>query len=398
MKILQITPRLPFPTTDGGAVYIFNTTKFLAELGHEITLASFISNKHAQDEGGISEYAKVHTIDGQFSPYGFLAALKSSILRKPITITHRMNRKLMCTVLKEINTAPDIILLEGLHTAEFFDDVRLKFPDIPIILRQSNVEYLLLVRNAKTNSNPFIKLFLLDQARLMKKYELAAMSKADAVTAISSYDKAVYLDDLPELDCFVSPAGSEIYPFAKKNRKQLSLLAISNWRWSPNLEGIKWFLEEIWPLVISQHPKVHLDIVGEGLPKELLKKHGSYNIQYHGFVKDLEPYRHSATLFIAPLLSGSGMKLKVIEGLASGLPLITTSIGAEGIDIQDKVHYMNADSAREFVDKISLVLTDIALQKKLSENAIQVIQQNYDWLSITKRLESFLQKVIDQKS
>lgn len=393
MRILQITPRLPSPPNDGGAVYVFYTTKYLSQLGEDVHLASFISNKHEQNKDLIEQYAKTYAVDGEFKPYNLWAIIKSMFSRKPVTIQHRMKLSLMDKALDKVQLTPDIILLEGLQTAVFIDKLRTKFRRTPIVLRQVNVEYLLLERNAKSTSNPFLKAFYLDQSRLMKRFELEAMQKADAVTAITEFDKKIYKQSLPELTCFVNPAGTETPVNKNIERKSNRLLAISNWRWKPNIDGLKWFFDEVWPVLISKYPTIHFDIAGIGLSEKFKNKYSSPNVHYLGFVDDLEPLRQSATLFIAPLFSGSGMKLKIIEGLASGLPIVTTHIGAEGIEIQHDVHYREANTKQEFLEEISELLGNKSLREKLGENAKRIAKQKYSWEEITKKLIHFLNEI-----
>lgn len=398
MNILQVTPRIPAPPNDGGAVYIYNTTKHLHQLGHQIQIASLISNKHPQDIKELSEFGKVYATEGGFSGYSILAALKSFITFKPITISHRMDRSRMLESLNQVTTTPDIILLEGLHTAEFLDDIREKFPGTPVVLRQSNVEYLLFKRNGQKSSSIFLKCFYLIQSQLMKHYEINALKKADAVTAITGFDKNIFTNHLPDLNCFISPAGADIPQSINLSdqRKDHLMLAISNWRWKPNYDGLVWFLNEVWPSLSIKHPKLRFEIIGEGLTEDFQKQYKHPNIQFRGFVNDIDPIRASATFFIAPLFSGSGMKLKVVEGMAFGLPIVTTEIGAEGINIEDGTHYLQANSAGDFSDKISLLLEDKNLRDHLSNNAVQVVREEYSWKSITRNLTKFLNEVTRQ--
>ncbi len=391
MNILQITPRLPAPPNDGGAVYIYYTTKYLSQLGENVTLASLISNKHEQDVGQVEKYAVVYAEDGEFTPYSLLSVVKSTISRKPITIQHRMDTNIMRETLKKIDTTPDVILLEGLHTAAFLEDVRAFFPQPPVVLRQSNVEYLLLKRNAASTKNPLLKAFYFDQYRLMKQFELHAMKNVDAVTAITAFDRDIYLKELPGLNCYVSPAGAEIPELIGHEREENKLLAISNWRWKPNIDGLKWFLEEVWPSVLQKRPELEFDVIGDGLTSHFKNKYARQNIRFLGFVDDLEPHRQSATVFVAPLFSGSGMKLKIVEGMASGLPIVTTKIGAEGIEIEDGVHYQEANTKAEFEASILDLLDHPQKRGALSTEARNKAENKYGWEEITRQLIQFLE-------
>lgn len=396
MNILQVTPRLSAPPNDGGAVYVYFNTKYLSLLGQNVSIASFISNKHEQDITELEKFASVFAVDGKFKPYHPFAILRSTITRQPVSIQHRMDQDLMSEALQKVkqHQRPDIILLEGLHTVAFFDLLKNQFPQVPIVLRQANVEHLLLKRIASATKNIFLKAFYFDQYRLMKKFELAAMKKVDAVTAITEYDKNIYLKYLPNLKCFVSPAGTEIPEPLDIDGKNNKLLAISSWGWKPNIDGLEWFLSNVWPKLIKRYPNIEFDVAGSGLSEKFKNKYAHKNIRYLGFVDDLEPLRQSASIFIAPLFSGSGMKLKIIEGMASGLPIITTRFGAEGIDIEDEVHYKEANSEKEFEAALIRLLENHEFRNALSVNAREVAKNKYSWEEITKHLITFLEKIV----
>lgn len=393
MNILQIVPRIPSPPSDGGAYYVYQTAKHLSKQGHSISMLGFISNIHKQDISDISRFVDLHAIEGNFRPYNLYAVLKSIFTVKPISIQHRMDIQKMSKLILETNVNPDIILLEGIHSAVFLPMLKKKFPGIRTVLRQSNVEHLLLRRNASITTNPLIKLFYYHQYHAMKKFEIHAMQCSDAVTAITSFDKKEYLKLLPQLTCFVNPVGVDIPKPLDIDREKFKILAISNWKWKPNLDGIKWFLELVWPNLKSAIPNVKLDLVGDGLSKYFKKKYAHKDINYLGYVEDLEPLRQSSTLFIAPLFSGSGMKVKIVEGLASGLPIVTTDYGAEGIEIKDNIHYLKANSPMEFSESVILLLQNEELRNSLSRQAKEIIGQKYDSYKVYINLARFLESI-----
>lgn len=394
MNLLHILPRLPAPPNDGGAVYVYHMLKELAALGHNLTIASLISNKHEQDPDATRKFAKLYAADGKYRSYSIQSVIRSTLTREPITIQHRMKREIMSNLLKQIKEIPDVILLEGLHSAAFMEDVRSRYPGVPVVLRQVNVEYLLLERNGKLSRNPAKRWFYLDQARLMKRFELDAMKKADYVTAISESDISVYRQDLPELEVFVNTAGAHLPEPSDTPRDQNIMLAISNWRWQPNVDGLNWFLDSVWPGLQLNHPELHFHIAGEGLSESFKKNYASPNIHFLGFVDDLTDLRNKASVYVAPLLSGSGMKLKILEGLAAGLPTVTTQYGAEGIDMTHQKHYLHADTAIETINAVGILLKNPELRDQLSENGRILIQEEYSWEQKARELTGFLQRII----
>jgi len=398
MKLLHILARLPAPPNDGGAVYVYNMLKELSRLGNKLTIVSFLSNKHEQDLSETKKLGKVYATDGLFKPYGPLSILKSSITRQPVTIQHRMNRNIMKKLLHSVESRPDAILLEGLHTSAFTDIVRKRFPDVPVVLRQVNVEYLLLKKNGELSTNLLKKLVYYDQARIMKAYEMRAMKQADYVTAISQNDINEYKKHLPDSSFFLNTAGANIVEKTGISRDPSIMLAVSNWRWQPNLDGLIWFLKQVWPVIYENKPELHFHIAGGGLSESFRQKFQHTNIHYLGFVDNIDTLRCRASIFVAPLLSGSGMKLKVIEALAAGLPIVTTGFGSEGIEIEKNIHYLHADNADQFAKAVISLTEDKNLRENLSHRGIERIKTKYLWNQKARELSSFLEQTVIKES
>lgn len=394
MTILQIVPRIPAPPIDGGAIYIYNIAKYLKKNGCHMVMAAFESNKHVQDPDLMSQTVQLYHTPGKFRPYHPLAVAKATLLRQPVSIYHRMNRKRMGKLLAKIEEIPDIILLEGIHSAHFLKEVREIFPNKPVVLRQSNVEYLLLKRNGDQTSNPLIRRFYYDQAKLMKRYEISAMQQVDALTAITEFDRQCFLADVPNVRSEVIPAGAEIPDKDGSIRDRNHIIALSNWLWKPNIDGLTWFFENVWEGLVNKHKDLQLTIAGHGLSESFLKKYRSDSVHFLGFVDDITELRSKATLQIVPLFSGSGMKLKIVEGLAAGLPMVTTQIGAEGIDISHDKEILIADTAKSFSAQVSRLLDHPELCDRISKEARKAAIENYSWQAQAAKLKSFLESLL----
>lgn len=395
MRILQVCARIPYPVEDGGSAYVFNTTKHLAKVGHEVHLASFYSELHKQETKGIEAFCNLYSEKGNFKAYSVLSVIKSTISRIPISIQHRMSTRIMGKILSKVPNNIDVILLEGLHTAEFIPQLRTQYSTVPIILRHVNVEHELIYRNASTESNILKKLFLFDQSSIMKKFELKSLNAVDRVTFISNVDAGKLIPLIRSTEpTLINPPGSDIKePINFDKRESNKLVAFSNWKWAPNANGLNWFLKKIWPLVIEKKPGIELHLAGINLPSKVQNKLPK-GVKYHGFIDDLYEFNESSTIQVIPLISGSGVKLKMVEGLAYGNPIVSTSFGADGLNAVNGEHYELANTPKEFCDKILSLLDDKEHRKKLSINSQKLISENYSWEKTIKDLDHFLETIV----
>ena len=389
MKILQLVPRIPAPAVDGGAIYVYCIAKELAKSGNDVIIAALESNKHKQDVKPLKEFSKVYTVKGNFKKYSLTAAIKSLITRKPITVQHRMRMQVIEKLIDKIEEDVDIILIEGIHISVALPLLREKFPATPIVLRQSNVEHEVLYTVGKHKNSFLEKLFYKWQGKFMKSFEINRMQKVDAVTVISEYDLNKFKKLLPGVQYFISSAGAYM-PEIKEKRKEKYLISISNWEWDPNIQGLKWFLDNVWPEIHSINPDITYAVAGKGIPEKMRKNYTLLNIEFLGFVDNIEKFRQQGTLFIAPLFSGSGMKLKVLEAFASGLPTITTKVGIQGIKAEAGKDYIHAETAEEFIEGIQFLIENKTKRDIIGDNAQSVINHSYRWPVLAQKFEDFL--------
>jgi glycosyltransferase involved in cell wall biosynthesis len=393
LNILAVVPRIPYPVADGGAYYVYHTLKTLADAGHRVTTATFRSAFHPQDASGMADLGDHVTTDGDYRPYSVADALFSLVTRKPITVQSRMRPEPMDRLLTRLKSRRfDAILIEGIHAAVYIPQLRAAFPDATLIIRQSNVEYEMLARNADAARNPAIRWFYRRQSAFMKRFEAEAIRNADGITAISESDAATFRHWIPDLRCAVIAPGCHIptviTPAAERNG---SLVAISNWTWAPNHVGLSWFIDQVWPLVCARQADCRLDVVGGGLPDDVAATlRNDARIRVHGFVPDTEPFRQSASVFIAPLLSGGGVKIKVVEAMASGVPVATTSFGAEGLPVEDGVHLRIADDAEAFASHVADLLSDQSLRIRLADAASELVRTRFSWSAQAAALTEFI--------
>ena len=396
MTLMVLVPRIPFPTSDGGAYYVYHTLSALADAGHRITTATFQSAFHPQDADGMRAIGDHVTTDGGYRPYSVRDALRSLLTGQAITVQARMKPALVDRILHQLTGKRfDAILIEGIHAAVYIPRLRAAFPGTPVVIRQSNVEFEMLARNAAAARNPAIRWFYRRQASFMQRFETESMRMADGVTAISESDADTFRRLIPGLRCAVVAPGCHIpAAITPAADREASLVAISNWSWAPNHMGLDWFIRQVWPFVRNRAPECRLDVVGGGLPEHLSTiLSADPHIRLHGFVPDTEPFRQSGAVFIAPLLSGGGVKIKVVEAMASGIPIVTTGFGAEGLPVVNGGHLHIEDDPERQATLIADLLSDAAQRQRMADDALALVRNGFSWTSRAKTLVDFITEV-----
>jgi glycosyltransferase involved in cell wall biosynthesis len=397
MNILIVSPRLPSPPEDGGAIYIFNFMKQLHKFGHSITLVSFYSNLHKQEPHLLEEYCEEIIYEKvNFKPYDIRSIIYSLFSFKPVQVLHRMNKKTMEVLVDRIPSSDfDFIFFEGIHVSSLLSSFKEKFNRSIFVSRSSNVEHVLLERISHQEQNIFKKMILKHQAYLMKIFEKKILNQFDLFTTISEHDNEVLTDQKVSTPSFVMRPVIKIPDLKKTSSESTKILIFGDWNWKPNSQGLKWFLNKVWPTVKKDFHKTTLTIVGKGLSEEIVQIINECNGgKYLGFVDDLDALKQRATMCCAPLFSGSGVKIKVLESLAAGLPLVTTDLGAEGIEIEHDVHYLNANTPAEFIYQISRLIESSQLRKKLSSTGKQFILREYELEKEALKIDAILREYL----
>ncbi|HRP02264.1 MAG TPA: glycosyltransferase family 4 protein [Candidatus Kapabacteria bacterium] len=374
LNIVVLVPRIVAPPVDGGSHYVYKTIKSIADRGHNITFLCFKSDKHPQAPEMIEQFAKIHYTPLHFKEYNLMSLLKSVLLWKPATTIERMDKGKMKLLFDKLDIEPDFFFLEGIHAAEMIDYIKKKYPLSKIVLRQANVEYTLFERSIRKAKNPIMKIALYIQKVTMRNYEQKAILKSDLITTVSDSDTDVFKSMVPnkKYQKVLNMLDKILYD-RSRGRGNL-VLAFGDWNWHPNRSGMEWFLAEVYPLIKDYN--FELNIVGRGFDGEYFK--GYPQINYLGFVEDLEQYIANADFMIAPLVYGGGTKVKVIEALSKSLPIITSEFGNEGIEAEHNKEIMIVNNAHEFALAFEKLLNHDEFRLTISKNAYQFATNKYN--------------------
>lgn len=386
MKVLQLTHRVPFPPTDGGAIGIYNITKGLVENGCEIDLVAINTPKHSQPKDAMLGIVKNQYdvfVDTKIAPFKLLGNLffRKTPYNVERFISIDVSRKLI--ELLKANTY-DFIQLESAFVVSYIDVIR-NYTTTPILVRTHNIEYVIWDRLALNTRNPFKKWFYKHLSKRLKRFEAIYYNKADGIAAITVEDEQRLVKIGVEKKIAVIPAGVVLkIDKVKVEQKQGTIFSISALDWIPNIEGLYWFLEKVWPLLLAKRPDTFLHIAGKSTPEWLFKTNYP-NTTIHGFVDDAYLFNQSYQIMLVPLLSGGGMRVKIVEGLAQGKCIISTTIGAEGIDYENKKNIVIADTPIDWVENISYYLDNPEARKEMEVNAEVLAHSHYENKAITKK-------------
>ena len=395
MNILQLTHRLPYPLIDGGKIGIFNFTKFYNQLGNKVHLICIGPNEERSVSLGELEL-RAETVKVFYKDLrNKKAALIKNLLSSPRSYNIKKYEFLDVKnyVLEFLrNTDIDVVHVDHLHIAYYAREIKNEFPQIPIAIREHNVEYKILERFYQNQKNPLLRSIFKIQCERLKKYERSALRTFDAILAITPEDSQRIQNLDPQLKgkIYVIPAGVDVQNTAivdtSKGRNILHMAAMD---WLPNQEGLLWFIRDILPGVVEKNPGIKLWVVGKNTP-DSFKKYENENIKVLGFVENADEVMGQCRLAIVPLSAGGGMRVKILNYLAAGMPVVSTSIGAEGINVKHGEHILIADTAEQFVRSVEQLLTDDQLRETLARNGRQLIEKEYAWESIVgKTLKIF---------
>ena len=394
MKVLQLTHKPPFPSIDGGCLAMYQISSCLLNENIDVKVVSIETKKHPTVScEEYFNYQKITRFESVFvnTKIKFLQVLKSFIRRTSLQ-ADRFFSKEMVNILKFVFSKEefDIVILESIFVGNYINTIR-KFSKASIILRVHNIEHLIWKRLAIQAKNQAKKAAFFYLANSLKRFEFSLFKKIDGYLPITEIDYLFFKEKFPTLSSQVIPFGINLPNYPIQNHKidenHISIFHLGSMLWQPNKEGMFWFLENVWKKV--NNPKLTLVLAGKD-NKAFFAHKNLKNVQIFDFVENAQQFMNAYDIMVVPLLSGSGMRIKIMEGMALGKPIITTTIGAEGIEITDKENIFIADTPEEMVEIINFCATHAKKCEKIGKNARKLIETRYTQEIIAKDLTTFL--------
>ncbi len=396
MKVLQLCHKPPYPVKDGGCLAINQISESLLSQGVELHILSLATPKHPFLKGAFPEGYLEKT---NFTPI-FVDTTVNAVDAFVNLVTqdsYHVSRFFSTDVDKYIHEvleedSVDVVICESIFTAPYIDTIR-RLSSARIVLRSHNLEFSIWHRIARSKKIGLKKTYLKILTRQLKDYEVQLLEQIDGLIAINP-------DELKHYKRLGLKKVSTTIPFAvdleryqpNKNAEPHAVFHIGSMDWQPNLEGVSWFLNKVWPLVIKKAPDLKLYLAGRQMPEWLLQ-HEQQGVEVIGEVHDAQDFIKSKNIMVIPLKSGGGMRVKLIEALALEKPVVSTPLGANGVDIKDGKNILLARQPREFANAILSLAQVPEKAEKLGLNGRKLVEAQYDSNLLSEKLMSFLKKL-----
>ncbi len=389
MKILMISSYLPFPLHSGGHIRLFNLIKNLSE-SHEITL--ICEKRDFQKENDIKEVEKickkVITVERR-KQWTAKNILKTGFSKDPFLVVGHTNDELKLAIKDElVRENYDII-----HVETFYVYQNLPKVSIPVVVVEHNIEYLVYKRYAKLASPLLRPLFNLDVLKL-KRAEEKVWRKADKLVAVSNVERKL----MKRADVSIVPNGVDTDRFSFRSFQQVispkRVLFIGDFKWMQNRDALEFILKEVWPNIIgkleavSKNTDLKLWIVGKNIPENLKSLAKAKNIILDENNKDETPLIFKKSyILLAPLRVAGGTSYKILEAMSSGVAVVTTNLGIEGLEAKNQTHVLSGETPLDIADLTCNLLLDHSLYKRITLNARKFVEEKYDWKKVAQKLD-----------
>jgi polysaccharide biosynthesis protein PslH len=391
MKILWVNPNFLHPTTKGGQIRTLEIVKRLHQR-HEVHYAAFTDP--AQPEGprrageySTRHYAFAHQPPPKTSPRFALQLARALFSSLPLAVSRWISPEMAAFIRTEMHAGNfDRAVCDFLAPAPHFDDLP------RTVLFQHNVETMIWRRHADTAKGAIRRAYFRLQADRMFALEQRVCRQSGTVIAVSAADRDMMRNLFGEVNVHDTPTGVDCGHFAhRESPPAADLVFVGSMDWMPNIDGVEWFAANVLPLIRQGRPETSLAIAGRQ-PGAAIQALGQLDsrIAVTGTVPDIRPWLWGSRVSIVPLRVGGGTRIKIYEAMAAGIPVVSTAIGAEGLDYTDGENILIADSPAQFAEACLSLLSDSALAHRIAANARQLVAENFSWDRVVNDFEALL--------
>lgn len=396
MNILLLCNKSPFPPSEGGPMAMNSVVNGLLEAGHSVKVMAFNSDKYHVDIESIPkdyrQKTKIEFVDIDLK-INAKEAFKNLFTNESYHVQRFISEEFKNRLVKVLKREQfDIVQLEMIYMAPYIDTIR-EHSKATIVLRAHNVEHKIWERMAKKTFFFAKRWYLNHLVRTLRHYEMGVLDKVDGIAAITVTDASYFrrFTATPVIDLPFGVNIDKFEPVFNVSDKP-TFYHIGSMNWMPNEEAIKWFLKNVWDNVLERIPEAKLYLAGRNMPK-WLKKTDKKNVEIVGEVPDAHEFVNRHNVAVVPLLSGSGMRIKIIESMALGKTVITTLVGAEGIQYTEFENIIIADNAPKMVENICRLYKHPEEAEAIGLNARRLVEEIYDNKKIINRLVIFYEEL-----
>jgi polysaccharide biosynthesis protein PslH len=396
MRILLLTPQLPYPPQQGTSLRNYYIIRGLAQ-NHEVTLLTFVEPGQATDEETLRPLTTLcHHVERVAAPQRTsFSRLRQLLTSRLPDMAHRLYTPMFEIRLRQLlqQNEFDVVQIEGIELARYMTTVKKTSPDSRLIFDNHNAETELQRRNLETDraipSRWPAALYSRIQVGRLARFERWALETAAATAAVSDTDRDHLQKLAPNAAITTIPNCIDVTDYADAEVEEpisFDLMFSGKMDYRPNIDAVLWFAEAVWPRIKAERPETAWAIVGQKPHDRLAHVQDMEGVTVTGWVESIRPYLHGASLFIMPFRIGSGTRLKLIEAMAAGKAIVSTPVGAEGFPVNHQQELWLAENAAEMATAVLHLLDDPQTRTRLGQQARQFAQQ-YDWRVVIPAFE-----------
>lgn len=383
MKILIVSSYLPFPLFSGGHIRLFNLIKGLSKR-HEISLVCEIRDYQTkQDIEEVKKFCKEVIVVPRRKQWSFRNMLHTGLSPYPFLMVGHTSWEMRSRISEQLNK----VKYDLIHVETFYVMQNIPKIEIPIVLAEHNVEYLVYRRFANRILLPFRPFLYIDVLK-MKYWEESYWNKVNKLIAVSEDEKKM----MKRKDVTVIPNGVDLEKFKFSQREKIGerILFIGDFRWLANKDTLLWILKKIWPDFLRAQTKGSfiLWVVGRNIPQSLRKitDHPSVVFEDGSEIQTEKIFKNSSVL-LAPIRVGGGTSFKILEAMACGVPVVTNELGIEGIKAENLKQVLIGETKSEIISCLNSLIEDAKLYSSIAKNARKLVGDKYSWKEIVEKLE-----------
>jgi glycosyltransferase involved in cell wall biosynthesis len=393
MRILLLCNKSPWPPKDGGSSATLNLIRGLSAMNVEVSVLALNTEKHHSSINIIPEEIQnnidIQLIDLNTNIKPLKLIINLFLSEKPYNLERFLSEEFRHALINKLRNRFDVIQIEGLAMHHYLPVIR-QHSKATIVYRPHNIENLIWTQLADRERNLFKSRYFRILAHRIEKIENTIINECDGLVPISDKD-TVWLRSkgLAKPFNITAPGFNPIELVEYEDHIPPRVFFIGSLDWLPNIDGLYWFIKMVWPLVINGIHEAEFHIAGRNPSPELFKGFKGQNIFFAGEVESSADFIKENTIMIAPLFSGSGIRIKIIEGMSYGKCIVATPIAAEGLVYEHNSNILISSDPEEFADYITRLILDPVLRKKLGENALKNVRKNYNILASAEKLVNF---------